>query len=242
MQLPFIKISAPEIISGTSGESEAKLRDLFDEAAQSAPCILFIDEIDAITPKRASVQREMERRIVSQLLTCMDELALLKGKLVMVIGATNRPDAIDTALRRGGRFEKEIAIGIPDEYGRKRILEVLIRGMRVKELDTYELGRRSAGFVGADLVALTKEAATTAINRIFEELYKASAPQDKSVMGLNDKRSQQEKVLQMRRSISDGLRNRANPLTEEELSKLFITMADFVEAVSKVQPSSKRAG
>lgn len=122
--LPIISISAPSIVSGMSGESEKTLRDLFDEAREKAPCILFLDEIDAITPKRESAQREMERRIVAQMLTCMDDLTLEKtnGKPVVIIGATNRPDSLDPALRRAGRFDKEILLSAPDEAGREKLV------------------------------------------------------------------------------------------------------------------------
>ena len=142
MGAAFISISAPSIVSGMSGESEKTLRETFEEAAVSgfrlrymfpyadqrvhwqkaAPCILFIDEIDAITPKRESAQREMERRIVAQLLTCMDDLSWDKtdNKPVIIIGATNRPDSLDPALRRAGRFDHEIAMGVPDEDAREQ--------------------------------------------------------------------------------------------------------------------------
>ena len=109
LQLPFIKVAAPEVVSGVSGDSERKIRDLLEQAAANAPCVLFIDEIDSITPKRENAQKEMERRIVAQLLTCMDELGK-KECQVVVIGATNRPDSLDPALRRAGRFDREIAI------------------------------------------------------------------------------------------------------------------------------------
>jgi len=122
--LPFIAISAPSIVSGMSGESEKKLRELFEEARERAPCLIFIDEIDAITPKRESAQREMEKRIVAQMLTCMDDLTLKKtgGKAVIVIGATNRPDSLDPALRRAGRFDREICLNVPDEVGREKCI------------------------------------------------------------------------------------------------------------------------
>lgn len=127
--VPFLSVSAPSIVSGTSGESEKALRDTFDEAKSIAPCILFVDEIDAITPKRETAQREMERRIVAQLLTCLDELAWEReeGQPVMVLGATNRPDAIDPALRRAGRFDHEISLGVPDEHGREQYVFFLTR-------------------------------------------------------------------------------------------------------------------
>merc|ERR1719480_349056 len=132
LELPFIKISAPEIVSGVSGDSEKKLRELFDQALDSAPCVLFIDEIDCITPKRESAGKEMERRIVAQLLTCMDELGEKPDARVVVIGATNRADSLDPALRRAGRFDREIALGIPDSPARRRILEVMCRNLRLK--------------------------------------------------------------------------------------------------------------
>merc|ERR1719189_3430705 len=114
LQLPFIKISAPEVVSGVSGDSEQKLRELFEQAAEAAPCVLFIDEIDCITAKRETAAKEMERRIVAQLLTCLDDLGARPECRVVVIGATNRADTIDPALRRAGRFDREIALGIPD--------------------------------------------------------------------------------------------------------------------------------
>jgi ribosome biogenesis ATPase len=117
--IPLINISAPSIVSGMSGESEKKIREVFDDAKSAAPCILFIDEIDAITPKRETAQREMERRIVSQLLTCMDDLSS-HSEPVIIIGATNRPDSLDAALRRAGRFDREISLGVPDETARAR--------------------------------------------------------------------------------------------------------------------------
>ncbi|KAF8418497.1 ribosome biogenesis ATPase RIX7 [Tirmania nivea] len=171
--LPFISVSAPSIVSGMSGESEKQLRDLFDEARDKAPCILFLDEIDAITPKRESAQREMERRIVAQMLTCMDDLTLEKtaGKPVMIIGATNRPDSLDPALRRAGRFDREICLGVPDEAGREKILKVLSKKLRLSgDFDFRKLAKMTPGFVGADLNALTAAAGVCAIKRIFHTL------------------------------------------------------------------------
>merc|ERR1719401_1705063 len=145
--VPFFKVAATEIVSGMSGESEAKIRQLFQAAIVVAPSLIFLDEVDAITPRRDSAGREMERRIVAQMLTCMDEL---QGKHVMVLGATNRPDALDPALRRAGRFDREIAMGIPDEAARARILEKMVSGMRLAEdLDVKLLASLTPGFVGA---------------------------------------------------------------------------------------------
>ncbi|PWN50105.1 AAA-domain-containing protein [Violaceomyces palustris] len=173
LSVPFLSISAPSIVSGTSGESEKTLRDTFEEAASIAPCILFIDEIDAITPKRETAQREMERRIVAQLLTCLDDLSWEKtdGKPVMIIGATNRPDSLDPALRRAGRFDHEIAMGVPDEDGREQILRVLASKLRLAgDFDFRALAKATPGYVGADLTALTGAAGIIAVKRIFQEL------------------------------------------------------------------------
>ncbi|XP_060077658.1 nuclear valosin-containing protein-like isoform X2 [Ylistrum balloti] len=169
--LPFIKIAATEVVSGVSGESEEKIRDLFDKAVMSAPCIVFIDEIDAISPKRETASKDMERRIVAQLLTSMDDLGSKVSSHVLVIGATNRPDSIDPALRRAGRFDREICLGIPDEKARKRILLVLCRELKLTENFDFDfLAKNTPGYVGADLMSLAREASMTAVNRVFQEL------------------------------------------------------------------------
>ncbi|KAF9460350.1 P-loop containing nucleoside triphosphate hydrolase protein [Collybia nuda] len=171
--VPFINISAPSIVSGMSGESEKTLRDTFEEAKRVAPCLLFIDEIDAITPKRESAQREMERRIVAQFLTCMDDMSWDKtdNKPVIVMGATNRPDSLDAALRRAGRFDHEISMGVPDEEARAKILEVLCSKLRLEgDFDFTHLAKATPGYVGADLSALTGAAGIIAVKRIFKQL------------------------------------------------------------------------
>ncbi|XP_010890577.1 nuclear valosin-containing protein-like [Esox lucius] len=172
MELPMLKVSAPELVSGVSGESEQKLRELFEQAVTNSPCILFIDEIDAITPKREVASKDMERRIVAQLLTCMDDLnSLAVTTQVLVIGATNRPDSLDPALRRAGRFDKEICLGIPDEAARLRILKTLCRKLKLPEdFDYRQLARLTPGYVGADLMALCREAAMSAVNRVLLEM------------------------------------------------------------------------
>ncbi|KAL1926328.1 hypothetical protein VTP01DRAFT_5849 [Rhizomucor pusillus] len=171
--VPFLNISAPSIVSGMSGESEKKIRDVFEDARSNAPCLLFIDEIDAITPKRETAQREMERRIVAQLLTCMDDLSWDKtgNKPVMIIGATNRPDSLDNALRRAGRFDREISMGVPDEKAREKILRVLAKKLRLEgSFDFSALARATPGYVGADLQALITQAGVIAVKRIFKHL------------------------------------------------------------------------
>ncbi|KZT06140.1 AAA-domain-containing protein [Laetiporus sulphureus 93-53] len=171
--VPFISISAPSVVSGMSGESEKTLRDTFEEAKRVAPCLLFIDEIDAITPKRESAQREMERRIVAQFLTCMDDMSWEKtdNKAVVVIGATNRPDSLDAALRRAGRFDHEISMGVPDDEARAQILRVLCSKLRLEgDFDYTALAKATPGYVGADLTALTGAAGIIAVKRIFKQI------------------------------------------------------------------------
>ena len=165
----FISIGGPEIVSKFYGESEGKLREIFKDAEENAPSIIFIDEIDSIAPKRDEVNGEEERRIVAQLLSLMDGLNS-RGKVV-VIGATNRPNSIDEALRRPGRFDREIEIGIPDRDGRLEILEIHTRGMPLAEdVDLKWLADKTHGYAGADLSALTKEAAMAALRRVLPDV------------------------------------------------------------------------
>jgi transitional endoplasmic reticulum ATPase len=165
----FFHIAGPEIMGSAYGESEKKLRELFEEAGQAAPSIIFIDEIDSIAPKRDKVTGEAEKRLVAQLLTLMDGLEPRQN--LVVIAATNRPEAIDEALRRPGRFDREIVVGVPDETGRREILGIHTRGMPLADgVDLDGLARRTYGFVGADLAALTREAALEAVRRIMPEL------------------------------------------------------------------------
>jgi transitional endoplasmic reticulum ATPase len=165
----FYSISGPEIMSKFYGESEERLREVFKEAEENAPSIIFIDEIDSIAPKREEVSGDVEKRVVSQLLTLMDGIQS-RGKLV-VIGATNRPNAIDPALRRPGRFDREIDIGIPDEQGRLDILLIHTRGMPLTEdVDLESIAKVTHGFVGADLEALSKEAAMRSLRKILPEI------------------------------------------------------------------------
>ncbi|WP_336358034.1 CDC48 family AAA ATPase [Haloarcula sp. CGMCC 1.6347] len=165
----FSTISGPEIMSKYYGESEEQLREVFEEAEENAPAIVFIDELDSIAPKRGETQGDVERRVVAQLLSLMDGLEE-RGQ-VIVIGATNRVDDIDPALRRGGRFDREIEIGVPDKKGRKEILQVHTRGMPLsEEINIENYAENTHGFVGADLATLTKESAMNALRRIRPEL------------------------------------------------------------------------
>ena len=165
----FILLNGPEVMSKFYGESEKKIRDIFEEAEKTAPAIIFIDELDAIAPKREDVSGEVERRVVSQLLTMMDGLKS-RGK-VIVIGATNRVNALDSALRRPGRFDREIEISVPDKKGRLIILKIHSRGMPLmKDVKLEEIASITHGFVGADLEALCKEAAMSVLRKILPKM------------------------------------------------------------------------
>ncbi|MCD6477749.1 MAG: CDC48 family AAA ATPase [Candidatus Aenigmarchaeota archaeon] len=165
----FISLAGPEIMSKWYGQSEENLRKVFEEAQKNAPSIIFIDEIDSLAPKREETHGEVERRVVSQLLTLMDGLKS-RGK-VIVIAATNRVNAIDPALRRPGRFDRELEIGVPNKQGRKEILEIHTRHMPLsKDINLDELAERTHGFVGADLEALCKEAAMHVLRRVLPEM------------------------------------------------------------------------
>jgi len=229
LDVAFFSVAAPEIVSGMSGESEEKLRKLFVAAKAASPSIVFIDEIDAITAKRETSTRGMEKRIVAQLLTCMDSLGNEdddpdENTTVIVIGATNRADSLDSALRRAGRFDREISIGVPDTQAREKILKCIVAPMRLSgEFDLQEIARLTPGYVGADLDALAKEAAVIAVNRVFSELH-IGEDIAKRTMARHVLRSQQE------------------PFTEEQMDPVYVNMSDFCIAVTKVQPSAKREG
>ncbi|XP_066884453.1 nuclear valosin-containing protein-like isoform X7 [Kogia breviceps] len=255
LDLPILKVAATEIVSGVSGESEQKLRELFEQAVSNAPCILFIDEIDAITPKREVASKDMERRIVAQLLTCMDDLNTMAATAqVLVIGATNRPDSLDPALRRAGRFDREICLGIPDEASRERILQTLCRKLRLPETFHFRhLAHLTPGFVGADLMALCREAAMCAVNRVLMKLQEQHK-KNPEVEGLPSEGGQEERigagptsktqVLSLQDELQRLLallRNR-DPLSEEQLQGLCLELNDFIVALSSVQPSAKREG
>ncbi|KPP67594.1 hypothetical protein Z043_113794, partial [Scleropages formosus] len=271
MALPLLKVSAPELVSGVSGESEQKLRELFEQAVTNAPCILFIDEIDAITPKREVASKDMERRIVAQLLTCMDDLnSLAVTAQVLVIGATNRPDSLDPALRRAGRFDREVCLGIPDEGARLRILKTLCRKLTLPtDFDFQLLARLTPGYVGADLMALCREAAMNAVNRALFQLKQKDLQVNTSepltqngllspaqVVAAQDSNTSAPEAQILHTLQSDdfcllpqdelcsllSLLKSDTALSGEQLSNLCILMSDFQESLSCVQPSAKREG
>ena len=165
----FYSVSGPEVIHKFYGESEAHLRKIFEEATRKAPSIIFLDEIDAIAPRRENVVGDVEKRVVAQLLALMDGLA--RRQHLIVIAATNLPNALDPALRRPGRFDREIAIPIPDRYGREEILNVHSRGMPLADdVQMRHLAEITHGFVGADLEALCREAAMSRLRQILPEI------------------------------------------------------------------------
>ncbi|KAM6278802.1 nuclear valosin-containing protein-like isoform 2-T2 [Porphyrio hochstetteri] len=257
LELPMLKVAATEMVSGVSGESEQKLRELFEQAVSSAPCILFIDEIDAITPKREVASKDMERRIVAQLLTCMDDLNNVAATTqVLVIGATNRPDSLDPALRRAGRFDREICLGIPDEAAREKILRTLCRKLKLPEsFEFHHLARLTPGYVGADLMALCREAAMCTVNRALIKSEKqklkhlcAGADAAEEGMGVGTGILVAEDTKQLELPLKNEMQRlldllkKQDPLPEEQLQKLCIEMNDFIVALSSVQPSAKREG
>lgn len=169
LKVPLIEVAATELVAGISGESEERIREVFEKAATVAPCVLFIDEVDVISANRNNAQKDLERRIVSQLLSSLDALGQLpNGSQVVVIGATNRADTLDPALRRVGRFDQEICLGIPDRQAREQILKIVCQKLKLEEpFDFDELATLTPGYVGADLLALAMRAATIAVKRAF---------------------------------------------------------------------------
>lgn len=244
LQVPFISISAPSVVSGMSGESEKKVREIFDEAKTLAPCLIFFDEIDSITPKRdGGAQREMERRIVAQLLTCMDELCSI-DKPVIIIGATNRPDSLDPALRRAGRFDREICINVPGELARFHIMQSMLTGIKTSgEFPLMDIAKMTPGFVGADLKALVTAAGISAIKRIFEAM--SQNEMDGAGDEMDEMRDEMDEVkdeVNISSTIERFLQKHPQPLTPQQLEPLSITYTDFVTALPSIQPTAKREG
>ncbi|RZC90586.1 hypothetical protein C5167_029719 [Papaver somniferum] len=229
--VPFYKITPAKVVSGIPGKSEKTIQDLFSEAYKTGPSIVFIDEIDAIASKRGNSQRDIETRIATQLLTCMDEPQILGtpdvdssstsfekiAGYVLVIGATNRPEALDPALRRPGRFDQEIALGIPDENARAEILSLLTRNLELlKDCNLAKIARVTPGFVGADLSELVKKAGKLAKKRII------------AIRKCNNEVPDVDWLMQ--------------PLEAWTTEGLGIIMSDFEDAVKMVQPSLRREG
>ena len=199
----FYSIQGPEIVSKHYGESEEKIRRIFEEANKNKPSVIFIDELDSIAPKRDEVTGEVERRIVAQLLTLMDGMSQMNGTIV--IAATNREDSIDPALRRPGRFDREIEIGVPGKEARRDILEIHLKNMPLAEdVNLDDLATNTQGFVGADLSSLAREAAMKCLSKHIQEFDSESR------------------------------------IPEEVLSNMKVTMKDFIDALSDIEPSGMR--
>ncbi|KAF2803138.1 AAA-domain-containing protein [Mytilinidion resinicola] len=243
--VPFIEILGPSVVSGMSGESEKQIREHFEKAKEVAPCLIFIDEIDVIAPKRDTAQSQMEKRIVAQLLISMDGLAMEAndGKPVIVLAATNRPDSLDPALRRGGRFDTEINMGVPNESMRELILRAQTRDTHIAaDVDFKKLAKMTAGFVGADLRDLVGKAGTWSMDQYREALEKQAADMEIE-MDVDDAESI-AKPSDMDRSISRLIsrvrdKTQLRPIGFEDTA---ITMKAFETVLPGIQPSSKREG
>jgi len=243
--VPFIEILGPSVVSGMSGESEKQIREHFEKAKEVAPCLIFIDEIDVIAPKRDTAHSQMEKRIVAQLLISMDGLAMEAndGKPVIVLAATNRPDSLDPALRRGGRFDTEINMGVPNESMRELILRAQTRDTHMApDVDYAKLAKMTAGFVGADLRDLVGKAGTWSMDQYREALEKQSV-ETETEMEIDDVAGS-TKPSDMDRSIS-RLINRVRDKDRERpigFGDTAITMEAFEAVLPGIQPSSKREG
>lgn len=260
--VPMLQLAATELVSGVSGETEEKIRRLFDTAKQNSPCILILDDIDAIAPRRETAQREMERRVVSQLCSSLDELVLpprekpLKDQLtfgddgsvaivgepiasvsasgVLVIGTTSRPDAVDGGLRRAGRFENEISLGIPEETAREKILEKICRVTLADDVTLKQIAKLTPGYVGADLQALIREAAKVAIDRVFD-----------TIVAKNEghKNLTVEQIKEELDRVLAWLQGEDDPSALSALNGgLRISFEDFERALATIQPAAKREG
>ena len=237
--VPIVEILGPSIVSGMSGESEKAVRERFAEAKKNAPCLMFLDEIDAIAPKRESSQSQMEKRIVAQLLTSMDELDQDPYKPVVVLASTNRPDSLDPALRRGGRFDTEINIGVPNEYTRARILKAQTRASPIADdVDFEKLAKMTAGFVGADLHDLVSKAGSWQLSKYFDALKNQTLEHDTSRD--SDNGSQKGVANSIYRFI-DRLKRHDMPQPEGFLNER-IGMNAFEAVLPSITPSSKREG
>lgn len=242
--VPFIEILGPSIVSGMSGESEKQVREHFEEARKNAPCLLFIDEIDVIAPKRDTSQSQMEKRIVAQLLISMDSLAMEAndGKPVIVLAATNRPDSLDPALRRGGRFDTEINMGVPNEKMRELILRAQTRDTNVgSDVDFAYLAKNTGGFVGADLRDLVGKAGSWSMDRYREALLK-QAEEMHMEMDVDNGDKPEASVVDNKITRLVQRIKRTDLPRPEGFETVTIAMEAFLAVLPSIQPSSKREG
>uniref|UniRef100_A0A914HZJ2 AAA+ ATPase domain-containing protein n=1 Tax=Globodera rostochiensis TaxID=31243 RepID=A0A914HZJ2_GLORO len=247
LRLPILSVSSTELVAGISGESERKIRTLFSEAKIAAPALLLIDDIDVIAAKRENAQREMERRIVTQLIASIDELSSCEngraedGGHVLVIGTTNRLEVLDASLRRAGRFDREIALGMPGQRARIEILKIVTRQMQLDvDVDLAVLARLTPGYVGADLLALVQESNSKAISRALGSVVDANLKNEKmeSLCCKN--------IDDIREELTRTVNWLNSPTTEQQkrlkIEQLRVRMSDFEWALRVVRPSAKREG
>lgn len=243
--VPFVEILGPSIVSGMSGESEKQVRELFEEARRIAPCLIFIDEIDVIAPKRESSQSQMEKRIVAQFLISMDSLSIENKdgnqQPVIVLAATNRPDSLDPALRRGGRFDTEISIGVPNEPMRENILRAQTRNTALSEdVDFGVLAKMTGGFVGADLRDLVGKAGAWTMIKYKTALKNQAADLDES-MDVDQSTTTTSPFIKGLRHLIKRSKNQELP-EPEGYQAMRISMEAFLSVLPKIVPSSKREG
>jgi len=272
MNVPFYKLSGPELVSSLSGESEQNIRDIFQEVEENAPAILFIDEIDSVSGKREQSSKDLEKRIVAQLISSIDDLETSR-KPVVVIGATSRPEYMDTTLRRAGRFDRELTLKVPDEKGRLEILRALTKSMKITNKQDFfvELSRRTPGYVPADLFTLCKEASISAISRIYEKFF-LDQDQGMEIEEEVHTPKQIEKVLKEDNTETKAIKEMQLEIAEikdeicrishtdepeaevidkeiqnklqlsQRLKDISIEEDDFMAALKKVQPTAQREG
>lgn len=243
--VPFIEILGPSVVSGMSGESEKQIREHFERAKEVAPCLIFIDEIDVIAPKRDNAQSQMEKRIVAQLLISMDSLAMEgnDGKPVIVLAASNRPDSLDPALRRGGRFDTEINMGVPNEAMRESILRALTRKPKLSEdVNFTTLAKMTAGFVGADLKDLVSKAGTWEMERYREALeLQAAANETEMEIDTTKVTSDDAETIRSWRRLVLRVRDK-EAIRPAGFEDSVISMEAFQAVLPTITPSSKREG
>ncbi len=218
--IPFYRITAPQIVTSLSGESESKIRKLFAKVVETAPSILFIDEIETILGKRENASKDMERRIVAQIMSCIDDINYKEMKLehpVFIIGATSKPEFIDSSVRRSGRFDKEIHIGFPNQEMREKMLISMCKDKKLSlEVEFNKIAHMTPGYLAADLQSLIREAGRAAIRRIIKEL------SDKQAKSTEDNKTDEKENI--------------------DLDSYYLEMLDFEEATASIQPTSKREG
>jgi ribosome biogenesis ATPase len=243
--VPFVEVQGSSIVSSMSGESEANIRSRFEEAKELAPCLLFIDDIDAISPKRDTSQAQMDKRMVSQLISCMDDLREQnkKGRPVIVLAATNRPGSLDPALRIGGRFGTEISIGVPDEAAREAILRAQLRKVSYgDDVDFKKLAKMTVGYVGADLQELVDEAFSWSLEQYEQAMLnqEKEIEKDMEVDGVSETSINNEELKKVK-TIWRIVKDRAKP-SPPGFEILTLSMQSFIEVLPKILPFAKRQG